>query len=167
MFLPDIEQVPDAIDIEEDNCSYSTVVPIAHCVDTGRIVSVDCTLDYTTNIHSQPLSGWFHEFSFSITCASLEVGGNVFSTQDRNIAKNYIPEQIRGLVMPIVLESCAALIMRVRPRALYRVTKMRRPTPRALAKHDLITVRLRDLGYSLYESGTDAFGRTFWVMAYV
>ncbi len=44
---------------------------------------------------------------------------------------------------------------------------MRRPTTKALVKHQLITSRLRELGYTLYESGTDPYGRTYWLMALV
>lgn len=167
MFVPLLDQVPEAIDIEEDGCDYSALVPIARCTATDRIVSIECALSYTTNSHARPVNSWFHEFSFSIGCASLSDEEPPFFTQDRNIASQYIPPAMRPLIMPVVLECCTALILRVRPRALYRVTKMRRPTPAALEKHHRLTARLRELGYSIYETGTDPFDRMFWVMALV
>ncbi|WP_238513365.1 hypothetical protein [Xanthobacter oligotrophicus] len=167
MFEPLLDRVPTDIDLEAEGCDYSAVVPIARCLQTDRVVSIECALDYTTNTHEAPASRWFHEFSFSITCTPLDGGELPFSTQDPQTARRYIPASIRPLVMPIVVQSCTVLIQRVRPRSLYRVTKMRRPTTKALVKHQLITSRLRELGYTLYESGTDPYGRTYWLMALV
>ena len=163
MFQSLISTVPADIDIECEGSDYSTVVPIAACGQTGRVVSVDCRLDYTSNLFGVPASAWFHEFSFSITCADVE-GGEVFTTQDRTIARRYIPEDAIPVVMPIVLACCDAMVTRVRPRSLYRVTKMAKPTDRALEKHNLITILLHSRGYMLLQQGTDTFHRTFWHM---
>ena len=129
------------------------------------MVSVECMLSYTENPFRRPSCRWFHEFSFSISCTALNEDELPFSTQDRDIARAYIPSSIRSLVMPIVVQSYTSLVTRVRPHTLYRVTKMRLPTPSALRKHDLPTARLRDLDYAVIETRTDPFGRTYWVMA--
>lgn len=165
MFVPTLHRVPAAIDVETDGGTSSTLVPIAHCRETDRVVSVECMLSYTENPFRRPSCRWFHEFSFSISCAALNEDELPFSTQERDIARAYIPSSIRSLIMPIVLQSCTSLMTHVRPQTLYRVTKMRRPTPSALRKHDLLTARLRELDYAIIETGTDPFARTYWVMA--
>jgi len=165
MFLPipDCHLVDIVIETAEDGVNYFTTVAIAKCADTQRIITVDCALEYTTNASDVPASFWFHEFSFSISVADF-LTGEAFSTQDRDIAKNYIPPDIRKVVMEIVLSSLRAMIAKIRPRAIYRVAKIKNAPGKAFEKHYSITNLLYDLGYKMFEQGTDDFGRRFWVM---
>jgi hypothetical protein len=66
--------------------------------------------------------------------------------------------------MPIVCAGLRALVGRVRPPVIYRVTKSRNPPEKALRKHILLTRVLEDEGYAVIESGTDPWGRRFWVL---
>lgn len=163
MFQPLISAAPCDIAVEIDDSDYSTIVPIAICDSSGRYVSVDCHLSYTQNSAERPGSVWFHEFSFEITCADPNGTYETISTQDRNVAKEYIPTSMRHIIMPIVLASCGALIRRVHPILVYRVTKMRNPNPQALRKHGLITDTFSGAGYKLIETGTDIAGRRYWL----
>lgn len=137
---------------------------LAYCADTDRLVSVESRLTYTQNTHKIPDALWFHEFSFSVIVVSLGGDSPTFETQDRTSARAYIPEGCRHLVMPIVSASLRALVNRVRPSVIYRVTKSRNPTSKALQKHVLLTDSLNDEGYRIIESGTDGWGRSFWLL---
>jgi hypothetical protein len=87
-----------------------------------------------------------------------------FETQDRAYAQPYRPDPSRSLIMPIVCAGLRALVGRVRPPVIYRVTKSRNPPEKALRKHILLTRVLEDEGYAVIESGTDPWGRRFWVL---
>lgn len=166
MFKPLIDSCPSVIpvDYDEDSGSYQTLVAVAECDVTQRVVYVVCQLVYTTNYQPIPASLWFHEFSFYIYVNSIDGSDLSILTQDRSIALNYIPEISIPLIMDIVIRSCDALIRRVKPNIVYRVTKVLFPIQKAIAKHNLITNAMYQLGYALLESGTDQFGRSYWVM---
>lgn len=163
MFMSLLNSVPDSIEVGTEGMDWCTIVPIARCEETGRVVSVDCALAPTHHGFQRPSSAHFHEFSFAISCADL-MTGEVFFTQDRAIAQNYIPRDVRSFVMPVVLASCSALIAEVRPGCIFRVTKIRHPTDAALAKHHRLTRHIMALGYALREQGVDGYGRSFWLL---
>ena len=165
MFLSILDKVPGEIEIEDDGQGkeYRTSVAIATCDDTERVVSVDCYLSYVFGHEPPPTCPYFHEFSFTITVADLNEIELPHIMQDRNMAREYLPQNLIPLVMPIVLNSCERLIERVRPLIIYRVTKMRNPTTEALQKHNLITNLIDAKGYDVQESGTDSHSRAFWL----
>lgn len=165
MYEPIIDAVPDAVDVEgEDPGTYSTLVTVAYCPIQCRSVAVICELAYTSTDGTIPASNWFHEFSFSIAVVDRYGEEEPFYTQDRFIARPYLPEAVVPMVMPIVLRSLDALIVRVKPKILYRVTKMRNPSPKALVKHELVTNHLHELGYEMLQQGVDSFQRRFWAL---
>jgi hypothetical protein len=166
MFKPLIDSCPSVIpvDYDEGSGAYQTLVAVAECDVTQRIVYVVCQLAYTTNYQPIPASLWFHEFSFYIYVNSIDGADLSVLTQNRNIARNYIPAISIPLIMDIVVRSCEALIRMVKPDVVYRVTKVLFPIQKALVKHDLITNSMYQLGYGLLETGTDRFGRSYWVM---
>ena len=94
MFKPLIDSCPSVIpvDYDEDSGSYQTLVAVAECDVTQRVVYVVCQLAYTINYQPIPASLWFHEFSFYIYVNSIDGSDLSVLTQDRNIARNYIPE---------------------------------------------------------------------------
>jgi len=53
----------------------------------------------------------------------------------------------------------------IKPMMIFRVTKKPVPVRKAMIKHDRVTDFLFKNGYSVLESGSDAFGRPFWLMA--
>jgi len=88
-------------------------------------------------------------------------------TQDRFMARGYLPEEVVPFVLPCVSGAIGALVDAVQPTVIYRVTKATQPPDKALAKHQMVTDRLVELGFQVQDSGTDEFGRQFWVMAQV
>jgi hypothetical protein len=142
------------LEIYADDLGYTIVVPLACCPETDRIVSVDS--------HLSPLDdAW--EFSFEITVSSLDDTEPPFSTQDRTVASNYIPVDVRPNVMLIVCASLLKLLAHVKPERVYRVTKGRNLPREALHKHQLLTEVLVAMGYTMTDSGTDSWKRVFWV----
>ena len=166
MFKPLIDRCPDSIpvDYDENEAAFRTVVDVAKCDVSQRIVSVFCELAHTRNFRPTLATCLFHEFSFHIYVRSIDCSELSLFPQNRDIARNYIPNIVIPLIMKIVVQSCDALIAKVNPEVVYRVTKIILPMKKALVKHDLITNCLYALGYSLFETGADQFGRTYWVM---
>ena len=166
MFRPLIDARPSfgPMDYDEDSVTWRTLVAIAECDVTQRAVFVACELALIRNLEAKPTCESFHEFSFSIVVQSLDGADLPIVTQDRDIARSFIPAELIEQIMPIVLRSCHCFIEEVKPERIYRVTKMSFSTPRALFKHDLITNFLHGAGYSVTETGLDPFGRRFWLM---
>ena len=94
-------------------------------------------------------------------------GDEVFVTQDRFMARGYLPQEVIPLVIPCVCGAIRALVEAVQPAVIYRVTKATQPPDKALAKHQIVTETLVELGFQVQASGTDEFGRQFWVMTQV
>jgi hypothetical protein len=164
-FVSLVSEIPIDLCVEvDDDTSHVVIVPIAHCSDTDRLVQVECRLTYTQNPAAHPTLVRFHEFSFTILVVSLSGDTPTYETQDRAYAQPYLPASCRPLVMPIVCAGLRALVDRVRPPVIYRVTKSRNPPEKALRKHILVTHVLEDEGYTEIESGTDPWGRRFWVL---
>lgn len=165
MYVPILDSVPDRIEVEEEDAgTYSTLVPVALDRGLDKLVVVECRLEFTANHGVIPANSQFHEFSFSIGVLDRTGTESPFFTQDRRIARPYLPEAAIPLVLPIVLKSLDALIDRVRPKILYRVTKMRKPSEKALIKHKMVTEHLLQLGYELLQTDVDSFHRRFWQM---
>lgn len=157
MFVPLICEPPSILEIDQDGDDHVIVVPVARDDNTSRIVTVDSHLALTWSG-----GGSFFEFSFEISVMFLDGNGESFSTQDREIARRYLPEEARKLVMPIVLRCYERLLRHVRPDLIYRVTKVRHPNARALEKHHLLTRLLEHYFYRVIDTGTDPMGRMFW-----
>lgn len=104
-----------------------------------------------------------HELKFEMVIAGDEAD-EVFVTQDRFMARGYLPDDVVPLVMPCVCGAIGALVETVQPAVIYRVTKATQPPDKALRKHQMVTDRLVELGFQVQDSGTDDFGRQFWVM---
>jgi hypothetical protein len=158
MFVSVLDGSAYAADVFDDERGKVVTTPIAYCENTDRIVSVDCRLSPGCNNF-----GKFWEFSFAITVTSLDGDEPPFETMNRGIALNYIPHQTRLCVMEIVCAALRALLAHVNPARIYRVTKMCRPPAKALLKHHLLTDVLVACGYAVARSGTDRWGRLFWL----
>jgi hypothetical protein len=85
-------------------------------------------------------------------------------TQDRDSAFSYIPSECRSEIMNLVKLGCYELVHLIAPNVIYRVTKSANLAPKILAKHNLLTAVLENLGYEIVDAGTDRFGRWFWLM---
>ena len=160
MFVPILAGPPFTIEVfeEESEDRLTVTVPLAQCDATSSIVTIDSHLAETW------VDEFFHEFSFEITVTSFWDDEPPFTTQNRNMAAPYIPTGIRSLVMDVVCESCRSLITAGKPDRIYRVTKERHPPEPALRKHHMLTAVIQDCGYAMVRSGTDSWGRVFWMM---
>jgi hypothetical protein len=154
-----ITEPPATLTIRQDGADSIIVVPLARCDDTQRLVTVQTKLLWAENGGAV-----FFECVFEIVVISLDDTRETFATQEREAAKPFIPDEIRPLVMDIVLRCYQRLLTHVKPGLIYRVTKESRPSEKALAKHVRLTNWLEYLGYRVLETGTDALGRTFWWM---
>ncbi|WP_207461673.1 hypothetical protein [Azospirillum sp. SYSU D00513] len=148
-----------AMEEDKDGIGWMISVPIAACLLTQREVYVDSRLvpaDYAGQ------SCW--EFSFEIAVVSLDESYESFTTQDHSIAKNYIPDEVRPMVMVIVNRACSLLLNEQAPERVYFVTKGRNVPEKGLQKYWILMSTLEACGYEEIEHGTDPAGRTFWVM---
>jgi hypothetical protein len=164
MFEPITDIAIQNIDVRRDDVNYYTTANIAFCKETSRFVTLECELTYVTNSCDKPKSFWFHEFAFSIRCSDF-LTNQAYDIQDRNIARNHIPDTAVKFVMPLVLTSLDIMIRKVKPISIYRVAKTAHLPEKAMRKHNLITQKLLDMSYSMFEQGTDDFDRPFWLMA--
>ncbi|SFL30798.1 hypothetical protein [Methylobacterium pseudosasicola] len=165
-FVSLISEMPDSFSIEADgDGAHVVLVPVAYCDVTDRLVQVESRLTYTQATLPRLNIASFHEFSFTILVVSLSDDAPTYETQDRTYARLYLPDGCRPLIMPIVSACLKALVAHVRPTVIYRVTKSRNPPEKALRKDVLLTRTLEDEGYAVIETGTDLWGRRFWVLS--
>ena len=161
MFVPALDQVPVDYEVEGPDPNYWVLTLLAVSDDETRSVAV------RTNLIPFTFEGVeAHELKFEIVIAGDEAD-EVFVTQDRFMARGYLPAEVVPLVMPCVCEAIGALVEEVQPAVIYRVTKATQPPDKALVKHQMVTARLEELGFQVEDSGTDEFGRQFWVMSQV
>jgi len=153
--LSPAEEFVSSID-DEGTITLSAAIAVSD--NQARVVTVDTSLSL---IGLEPQT---YEFSFSITVTALDDGELPFATQDRTIARPFIPEESSPYVLPTVINALVQMVQDVQPNAIYRVTKMPNLPPKALAKHELITETLQSMNYEIIESGTDAWNRRFWKM---
>jgi len=152
--VPLTSGVPQDITVERDGGRYTTLVPIG-LSNAGTVVSVEC------NCTPKSHDGFsFHEFSFDILRFS---GSDVFSIQNRLVARKILPDGGVHLVLSIVLASYSKLVQALRPDYIYRVSAFTGLHEPPLRKHLYITESLQLAGYNLSEKGRDATGRSFWL----
>lgn len=161
MFVPALDQVPDHFEVEGPDPNYWVLTLLAVSEDEIRDVAVRTMLIPFT--HEDEAA---HELKFEIVIAGDEAD-EVFVTQDRFMARGYLPDEVLPLVMPCVCGAIRALVGTVQPAVIYRVTNATQPPDKALTKHQMVTETLVDLDFQVQDSGTDDFGRQFWVMTQV
>jgi hypothetical protein len=161
VFVPALDQVPDEYEVEGPEPNYWVLTLVAMSDVEIRSVAVRTML---TPFTYEEIAA--HELAFEIAIAGDEAD-EVFVTQDRFMARGYLPAEVVPLVMPCVCGAIGALVETVQPAVIYRVTKATQPPDKALVKHQMVTGRLVELGFEVQDSGTDEFGRQFWVMTQV
>lgn len=150
--------------IEQDELDTFCITPFAKCEETRRVAYVKSKMSEITD---PLLLGQYqspYEFSFEIEVVSLDGSIEDFITQDRNLVRSYVGDKCASTIMPIVRWQLPALVYAVMPPIIYRVTKMRNPPEKALAKHNLLTDDLENLGYRVLECDFDECTRAYWVM---
>lgn len=161
MFVP-VEIVHETeVVFEEDSPAgprYSVLTPIAVSEDERRRVAV------LSSLYPFEKDGFqLHEFQFAIQVTDLETD-EVFETCERDMAKGYIPDEVRASVMECVCAAIPALVEAVQPEAIYRVTKATRPPSKALKKHEMVTEGFQQSGFRVTQQGVERASRQFWVM---
>jgi hypothetical protein len=149
-----ISGVPHDIAVERDGGRHSTLTPIA-ITGAGTVLSVEC------NCTPKTFQGFsFHELSFDIARFS---GTEVFSIQNRLVARKMIPEGGVHLVLSLVIASYTQLIQTVKPDYIYRCSAFTGLHEPPLRKHRYISEAVQLCGYGLSETGRDRAGRSFWL----
>lgn len=143
----------------EAECEGGFLVAARIATDHVRLVSLLCRLA-DAELGGEIVS----EFSFSIAVVAFDDTCEPFQTQDRHIAAPYIPHDARAHVMPLVCRCLKALVDHTRPAKVYRVTKDRSGSEKALRKHHMLTEALQEMGYAVLDRGTDPHGRRFCMM---
>jgi hypothetical protein len=157
MFQSILMGVPLLEMCDNDDCGKTITIPFACCSRTNQIVAVDSNLSPLLRYNNS----W--EFTFQITVLSPDGDDLPFITQDREMAYNYIPTDIRPIVMHLVCASFLKLLAHITPQRVYRVTSSRNPPEKALRKHHLLSGVLEEMRYAITQRGTDPLGRVFWV----
>lgn len=162
VYLSVLDGIPSTFDIETENVDVgleaSVMIALAVSDDERKRVGLQISLS------PFKFDGVLcHEFAFAIFVEDLEAD-DVFVTHDRDIAKGYLPSEVRPHIMPCVCGAAKALVSVVQPAAIFRVTKSLRPPEKALHKHHMITDTLLALGYKVTQSGIDPAKRNFWVL---
>lgn len=154
MSVPLSSGVPKEVVVEKDGGRHTTLVPIGVSA-AGTVISVEC------NCTPRSHDGFsFHELSFDVVRFS---GTDVFTIQNRLVARKIIPEGGVHLIMSVVLASYSRLIQAAKPDYIYRCSAFTGLHEPPLRKHRVITETVQLCGYSLSESGRDMAGRSFWL----
>lgn len=154
---------PKAFDpvLESDgDGGFFILIPIAACYVTTCTVACRVRLQPAENICA---GCW--EFSFEIVVDWLDDSQETFATQRADMAKAYVPQQCKSLVLDQVCRWCSHLISHVNPAWIYRVTKGPNLPDKALVKHYRITEVIESYGYVIHEEGLDPIRRTYWLMS--
>ncbi|HEX5258093.1 MAG TPA: hypothetical protein VFW35_04845 [Sphingomicrobium sp.] len=117
MFVPALDQVPDAYEVEGPDPNYWVLTLLAVSEDELREVAVRTLLIPFT--HEDTAA---HELKFEIVIAGDEAD-EVFVTQDRFMARGYLPAEVIPLAMPCVCGAVGALVDAVQPAVIYRVQR--------------------------------------------
>jgi hypothetical protein len=101
---------------------------------------------------------------FQIEVISLDGRWQSFETDRRDVAKPYIPDELRPLVIEIVKDSYIRLIREIEPNTIYPKTTMTGFLPKAMAKHESLTAAIENEGYDIIDADNDRDGRWYWLM---
>lgn len=133
---------------------------LAYDNDDSRAVFLRCCLSRMPGLRTDGFEFWF-----DIYVVSDNEDREPFGIQDGRRSHPFIPAEIRALVLDYVGEALEALVVELKPAAIYRVAKSARLPAKAMRKHQLVERFLERLGYAQAETGFDPAGRQFWLMA--
>lgn len=138
----------------------SVLIPVAFCSESS------CTVLCRAHLIPCPdLEPGCWEFVFDIYVQWMDGSQEALKTMDRTMAAPYIPDDVRGLIMPLVCTALEMLVETCRPETVFRVTKGRNLPDKALIKHYMLSNTLEQLGFSAVENGTDRADRTYSLMS--
>lgn len=158
MYRAVIDSVPSTHTVTGPHPHYEVMVPFSERDDGEVSVGLQVVL-----IPFERSGFEMHEFQFRFSVEDRDAG-RAEIIYGREAAKPLLPDGVRHLVMPTVCEAIASLLESVQPELIYRVTYEAEPDSKMLCKHQMVTDTLLRLGMVILESGTDQFGREFWLM---
>ena len=154
-----LDSVPETFEIEPTTDGFVVTIPVLSEVDGFRYVTLAVRLD---RILSEP-EGFF-EFSYGFEISDLEGNELSYFTQDRYDIERYFDGLSREYVLSTVCACLTELVEAIQPAYIYRVAKGRSLPKKAMIKHFLVTETLVGLDFEEVQTGTDEFGRLFWLM---
>lgn len=120
------------------------------------------SLDLVVVLECTDSEEWAFELSFSLLVVpDSEESGAVLEIQSGLMARNYLPAEMRPLVLQLVMESSRRFVRELKPASISRVTKEHQLPEKALAKHHMLSRTLVECGYRVHAEGNDQFGRRF------
>lgn len=117
---------------------------IASC-PIGRDVLGEYVVTVDSVLHQR--AGWPAEFKFGITKNPLKAGAQPIRFFSSNAARPYVPEDERGKVIDVVVESLDGIIGRARPDEVFRQLKEPEKTSRRV--HERISEAFALYGYTI------------------
>jgi len=153
MLKPLINEVilADEITVEGAPQRFYALVPIAE--GDGKQAAILCMATFASHEGDD-----FYEFSFLIFAID---GDEAIQAWTPVAAEPYIPNEIRKLIFPTVCECYKAIIRKIGKMPIYRATYGQGEVPH---RNEKLTSLLESEGYVTDETGTDEYGRTFWMM---
>lgn len=151
--LVDLEDLEIDVLGEEENCLV--IVELAEYDNGEPFSSVICrgTRGYEAGFQ-------FMELGFEVQL--IAANGEVFSTQHPHIVRQYLPNEIRHEILPLVARAYAAILGKFRPGFVYRTCAYPDLPGAAMRKHEFLTKAVLSCGYYMYREETDEDGRTYW-----
>lgn len=147
--------IPPGVDGES-----AITLPFAKELLGARVVYLTCGLTPFLEGETE-----YYDFHFGIDIIDEDGTRESFSTQDREIAKAFIPQDIRAQIMALVCEAFRELVGDLQPERVYYVSKGKDLPEKALAKYQKVTEAAEAIGYSVHEMGTDVVGRRYWILS--
>jgi hypothetical protein len=140
-----------------DSKLFEIIIPFAQSENGETIVSLKCEAKLV-DLEDR----CFYEFSFHLLVVPDPANRDeVLELWSPATAANYIPEETRKLLLPTICECYKALVQNINKMPIYRVTYGTGDVPK---RNQSLTNILENAGYEVEETGTDDFGRTFWMM---
>jgi hypothetical protein len=111
----------------------------------------------------QDWGGGFQFMELGFEVQLIASNGDVFSTQHPHIVRQYLPDDIRREVLPLVARCYSAILGKFRPGFVYRACAYPDLPEAAMQKHEFLPKAIIDCGYYMYRQETDEDGRTYWL----
>lgn len=144
------------IEYDERNNHYLAIIAI-DTESNERYLVLSVNLTTTTNP-----SIYEYSYGFSVHDPQLQIVGPYL--YGRSEVNKYIPVNLRGNVMPIILQMTEKLVNKIRPNIIQRKT-VEALSGDSLKRYDKITSLLVDtLGYKVKNEWVDMEGKTHWDM---
>lgn len=148
------------LEVEQDeDGNYVIAVPLAlHNIDQ-RLVNLVCEIEPFILDDEETF-----QFLYSIQIIALNDDFEPFETMESAIARPYIPNDIRGRIVDLVLDCVRLFVEELEMSKIYMVAKEGDLPEKALRKHGRLIQTFEELDFYLDVEGEDPSGRLTWTM---